>query len=260
VLFKVAVFLVLLYFPLKWISSVGIRMTIENRRLWRKTKNVLFGFIFLFIYSIFLIEKSPELLLGKSVSSLFVAVLLIVFLSGGREDSTEIWIRGFLITIIYFLLFLTVLPSPSGLKFRFVNVALREEGFKFLGILSLFLMGKVRGKSDSIIAGASVGGLFGSLENYFYGERFGFTVFAVRNLLPTHLVISGLMGFLFYLSLKAEGVKKIFYILLTVAIPVFLHWAYDYSLQFNTTIYPYIALDFLLYAYLYLKSRLIENK
>lgn len=251
---------VLLYFPLRWFSAMGMRLSIEDRREWRRVKNIFIGLTFLVIYSLFLMEKSPEMVMGKFVSSLVVSVLIIVFLSREIEEGTDVWLRGFLITILLFLFFLPLLPAGANLRHRYVNVALREEFFKFGGIFLLFLAKRIKNSSLAIIGGASVGGLFGSLENYLYGERFGFEVFAVRNLLPTHLVINALMGYLFYCSVTGKGMKKWSYLLLSLFVPVFLHWAYDFSLQFSSSVFPYIALDVLLLSLLYLKVKKSEKK
>ncbi len=253
-LFKILLWTVLLYFPLKWLSSLLIKLSIEDRILWRKIKNIILVVFFFLIYSMFLIEKSPEMILGKFVSSLLVAVLIILFLGRKKPGHIEILIRGFFITTLFFIFLFPFLSVGNNIQFKYLNVGLREEGFKFLCVFSLFLIGKVKDEKDAIIAGASVGGIFGSLENYFYGESFGFGIFALRNLLPTHIVINAVMGYFFFLGAKEKGVKKLVYLSATIAIPLFLHWAFDFSLQFNKSIYPYIGLDLLLLAWVYMKS------
>ncbi|GEM_PF-2303228 len=247
--------LVLMYFPVRWFSTMGIRLSIEQRKEWIRVKNIFIGLVFLVTYSLFLIEKSPEMMLGKFISSLVVSVLILAFLSRDVEEGTDVWIRGFVVTIFLFLFFFSLLSVSPEVKCRYVNVALREEFFKFAGIFILFLFGRIKNDKLAIIGGASVGGLFGSLENYLYGEKFGFEVFAVRNLLPTHLVISALMGYLFYRCVNGKGMNKLIYLFLSLFIPVFLHWAYDFSLQFNTSVYPYIALDLFLLEFSYLRVR-----
>lgn len=257
---QLVLIILLLYFPLRWFFAMGMRLSIEDRKEWRRVKNVFIGLTFLVIYSLFLMEKSPEMVVGKFVSSLVVSVLIIIFLSKQVDEATDVWLRGFLITILLFLFFLPLIPAGANLRYRYINVALREEFFKFGGIFLLFLAKWIKNPRLAIIGGASIGGLFGSLENYFYGERFGFEVFAVRNLLPTHLVISALMGYLFYRSVAGKGVKRWSYLFLSLFIPVFLHWAYDFSLQFSSSVLTYIALDLLLLFFLYQKIKKNRRK
>ncbi len=247
---KAVLGIILLYFAGKIAGNFIIRARIEAPRRWFNLKQSLLLSLALLLYFLLIYLITGRGLWGTSLASLLTFTLLVLLLNRG---SFRLWPEAYLLTLITLSLLLSFIVVKAPYRYRFVQVALREEGFKFLNIFFLFLLGEVRSRRDAIVAGASVGAVFGSLENYLYGAKLGFSVLALRNLLPIHLCLSALMGLLFYRSIR--GKWKLLFLLATALVPPFIHWAYDFSLQGQTSLWPYLSLNLLLYSLLLLLSK-----
>ncbi len=249
-LIKVALGFFLLYLLVRTAGYFLVKTRIEDPQRLFKWGQVLLLALALSLYFLILFSLTGRNLWGTSLASLLAFTLLVLILNGWN---LRLWPEAYLFTLLSLSLLLKFVVVKAPYEYRFVQVALREEGFKFLNIFLLFLLGKVRNRRDAVVAGASVGAVFGSLENYLYGAKFGFSVLALRNLLPIHLCISGLMGYLFYRSIR--GRWRPFFLGATLAVPAFLHWAYDFSLQGKANLWPYLSLNALLYYLLVILSR-----
>ncbi len=249
-LIKAALGIFLLYFAGRAAGSFIIRARIEAPGSWFRLRQGLALSLAVILYFLLIHLITGRKPWGTSLASLLTFTLLVLLLNRG---GFRLWPEAYLFTLITLSLLLNFIVVRAPYKYRFVQVALREEGFKFLNIFLLFLLGEVRNRRDALVAGAAVGAVFGSLENYLYGASLGFSVLALRNLLPIHLCLSSLMALLFYGSIK--GRWKLLSLLAAVSVPPFIHWAYDFSLQGQTSLWPYLGLNFLLYSLLLLLSR-----
>ncbi len=250
-LLRIALALGIGYFLVKYSAIFLIRERIERpERLNLILTTITLFSVFVIYYSV-IYSFTGKFHLASSLVSLIVFTSLVIILE--PEAPLRLWPTAYLLTLLTlpFLLKFVIVREPFA--FRFVQVGLREEGFKFINIFILFLLGKIGNRKDSIVAGASVGAIFGSLENYLYGTKFGFSTFALRNLLPIHLSLSALMALFFHQTLR--GRLRFLWFLATVVIPPFLHWAYDFSLQTTRAIIPYFLLNLLLYSLVYLIAR-----
>ncbi len=239
------------YFLVKFASKALIEEKIERPSRFRLKILVLVLTLTLFLYHGVIYAIAGRFNPAPATVSLVVFTSLVVLLE--TDAPLQVWPQAYLLTILALPFLLKFVVVKENFVYRFVQVALREEGFKFLIILLLFLSGSVKKRRDSLVAGASVGAVFGSLENYLYGTKFGFSTFAMRNLLPVHLSLSALMAFFFYKTIT--GRAKPLWFAATLAVAPFLHWAYDFSLQNNSNIIPYILLNLLLYVLIFVLSK-----
>ncbi len=250
-LLRIALALGIGYFLVKYLAVLLIRERIERPERLSLIFNIITLFFVFSIYYSVIYSFTGKFHLASSLVSLIVFTSLVVLLE--PEAPMRLWPQAYLLTLLSLPFLLKFVLVREPFVFRFVQVGLREEGFKFVNIFILFLLGKIRNRKDSIVAGASVGAIFGSLENYLYGTRFGFSTFALRNLLPIHLSLGALMALFFYQTVRCR--PRFLWFTATVIIPPFLHWAYDFSLQTSRTILPYFLFNLLLYILVYLVAR-----
>lgn len=139
--------------------------------------------------------------------------------------------------IAYALLILLVSPY-AGQLFEinnpifagFVKAATIEKIGAFAIIILLQFYYPNFSIMESILSSMIFGIGFSAVENVSYAMNFGFSIIVVRILysVPLHLTTCGIMGY--YLGLRKMSetwINRIYYAVLSLAIPVFLHGTFD---------------------------------
>ena len=121
---------------------------------------------------------------------------------------------------------------------NFFGIALIEEVTKWAVIMIFVWKSKnFNSKFDGVVYASTASLGFAALENIIYVMSYGTDVALSRAIfaIPGHCAFGVLMGFFFVrakqASLKNEGTRTLFYLLLSLAIPTLVHGTYDFLLS-----------------------------
>lgn len=215
-----------------------------------------------------------------------IGLLLLLLLAGALICFPAAWVESILHDL-YYSVFATMGEYKDGMvylgsfAFRvynffdyFMNVALVEEGFKFLALLLITKNNKnFNSMFDGMIYAIFVSIGFAGFENITYVLDYGFEV-AVRRAftaVPGHMFFAAIMGYYYsfwHLSEKVNGLEISFkeiglidrnypeskssrYLVLSLFMAVLAHGFYDYCLAIESKISVIAFYVFLIFLYFY---------
>ena len=174
------------------------------------------------IYKLDTIEKEP----GTFIVRLFVF--------GGFSIVPAALIESYIMNSMLHACFSDTTTLLYSIVNNFVCIALIEEGVKFIVLKSASWQSpEFNFRFDAIVYAVAVSLGFAAAENIGYVAMYGIQTDLVRAVtsIPGHCIFGIYMGYYFgmarYMANRGrEGMKR-FYLLLSIAVPMLLHGAYD---------------------------------
>lgn len=174
------------------------------------------------IYKLDTIEKEP----GTFIVRLFVF--------GGFSIVPAALIESYIMNSMLHACFSDTTTLLYSIVNNFVCIALIEEGVKFIVLKSAsWESPEFNFRFDAIVYAVAVSLGFAAAENIGYVAMYGMQTALVRAVtsIPGHCIFGIYMGYYFgmarYMANRGrEGMKR-FYLLLSIAVPMLLHGAYD---------------------------------
>lgn len=135
--------------------------------------------------------------------------------------------------------------------YNLTGIALIEEGVKYICTIAIAYKHRAFDEIyDGIIYCVMVSLGFATVENIMYVSSYGTStaVFRMLTAVPAHAIFAVTMGYYLGLS-KAFPAKRIWYLLLSLAVPTLLHGCYDFILdtEFYWTVIVFVVYLFYLY-------------
>lgn len=174
------------------------------------------------IYKLDTIEKEP----GTFIVRLFVF--------GGFSIVPAALIESYIMNSMLHACFSDTTTLLYSIVNNFVCIALIEEGVKFIVLKSASWQSpEFNFRFDAIVYAVAVSLGFAAAENIGYVAMYGMQTALVRAVtsIPGHCIFGIYMGYYFgmarYMANRGKEGMKRFYLLLSIAVPMLLHGAYD---------------------------------
>lgn len=194
-----------------------------------------------------------ELLIGSAFAIIISIYLIFVKEKYKSKNFKDLWLSILIGLLVYLSalvieLFLKLIFKPNDFLNAFANIALTEEGLKFL-LVHLFIIKSKKQSSayDTIKILLLTSLSFALFENIvyvnFFYESMGMDVAFLRlyTAIPMHAICGISMG---YFIFNHKQTKNKLYLILAILIPLIMHGGYDYFIFIDKFIFSLLILIF----------------
>lgn len=194
-----------------------------------------------------------ELLIGSAFAIIISIYLIFVKEKYKSKNYKDLWLSiviGLLVYLSAFVieLFLKLIFKPNDFFNAFANIAITEEGLKFLLVHLFIIKSKKQSSAYDIIKILLLTSLsFALFENIvyvnFFYESMGMDVAFLRlyTAIPMHAICGISMG---YFIFNHKQTKNKLYLILAILIPLIMHGGYDYFIFIDKFIFSLLILIF----------------